>query len=133
MALVLVIDDDALMRATIRRMLTFHTVIEASDGREGLAAFQSRAPDVVITDILMPEKEGIETIIELRRVNRHVKIIAISGGGSSGTLDFLSSAKKLGADLVMQKPFRAVELLAAVNSLSPGSDNSSNAIKKPGQ
>jgi DNA-binding response OmpR family regulator len=123
MALVLVIEDDALMRATIRRMLASHTVIEASNGREGLAAFKLRAPDIVITDILMPEKEGIETIIELRAASSLSKIIAISGGGSSGTLDFLTSAKKLGADLVMHKPLRAAELLAAVESLCADNSN----------
>ena len=123
MALVLVIDDDAQMRATIRRMLASsgHSVIEAGNGREGLAVFQSRAPDIVVTDIIMPDKEGIELIIELRRTNRRTRILAISGGGASGTVDFLSVAKKLGADLVMKKPLRAAELQEAVNGLAADS------------
>src|ERR1700674_1146446 len=100
MPLVLVIHDDPQMRVTVRRMLTSagHTVIEASDGCEGLAAFQSHAPDVVITDIMMPGKEGLESIIELRASGRS-KILAISGSWAGGDADFLQMAKKLGADL----------------------------------
>lgn len=125
MPLVLVIDDDPQMRATVRRMLTSsgHTVVEASDGYEGLAAFQSHAPDVVITDIMMPGKEGLETIIELRATG-HSKILAISGSWAGGDADFLQMAKKLGADLVMQKPFRAAELQEAVNVLTAASTES---------
>ncbi len=125
MPLVLVIDDDPQMRATVRRMLTSsgHAVIEASDGCEGLAAFQSHAPDVVITDIMMPGKEGLETIIELRATG-HAKILAISGSWAGGDADFLQMAKKLGADLVLQKPFRAAELQEAVNVLTAASTES---------
>jgi CheY-like chemotaxis protein len=121
MALVLVIDDDPQMRSTLRRILLSagHVVSEASNGREGLALFQSRPPDVVITDIIMPEKEGIETIIEMRRGGHGSKILAISGGGHAGKVDFLSVAKKLGADRVLQKPIRAAELIEAVNSFCP--------------
>lgn len=119
MALVLLIDDDPQLRNTLRRIVASagHTVLEASDGREGLALFNSQPPDVVITDIIMPEKEGIETIIELRRSSHGSKILAISGGGHAGKIDFLTVAKKLGADLVLQKPIRAAELLNAVASL----------------
>jgi CheY-like chemotaxis protein len=119
MAQVLLIDDDPKMRTTLRRILESagHAVLEAGNGREGLSLFQSRAFDVVVTDIIMPEKEGIETIIELRRTARGSRILAISGGGHAGKVDFLAVAKKLGADLVLQKPIRAAELLRAVATL----------------
>jgi CheY-like chemotaxis protein len=119
MALVLVIDDDPQMRNTLRRILASagHKVLEASNGRDGIALFQSHAPDVVVTDIIMPEKEGIETIIEMRRLGCGSKILAVSGGGHAGKVDFLTVAKKLGADLVLQKPIRAADLLHAVGNV----------------
>jgi CheY-like chemotaxis protein len=123
MSLILVIDDDPLMRKTIRRILTSsgHTIVEAGNGREGLAAFESSAPDIVITDILMPEKEGIETIIELCKAERRAKILAVSGSLAGGGTDFLAMASKFGADLVLQKPFRASELQQAVTTLAAAS------------
>lgn len=121
MALVLLIDDDPQMRSTLSRILASagHAVVEAGNGREGLAMFHARPPDVVVTDIIMPEKEGIETIIEMRRMSQRSRIVAISGGGHAGKVDFLTVAKKLGADLVLQKPIRAAELLRAVDNLFP--------------
>jgi CheY-like chemotaxis protein len=119
MPLILVIDDDPQMRATVRRILASagHTVVEAANGREGLTAVRSGVPDVVITDIVMPEMEGIETIIELRRLNPGLRILAISGSFSAGGADFLPMAGRLGADRVMQKPFRAAALQEAVHEL----------------
>jgi DNA-binding response OmpR family regulator len=119
MALVLVIDDEPQMRRMIRRILSAaeHDAIEASNGREGLAMFQKYRPDIVVTDILMPEKEGIETILEIRRATAATGIIAISGGGVSDNLMFLDIAKKFGADAVLAKPFRAQELIDAVAGL----------------
>jgi DNA-binding response OmpR family regulator len=119
MALVLVIDDEPQMRRMIRRILSAaeHDAIEAANGREGLAMFQKYRPDIVVTDILMPEKEGIETILEIRRVNAATGIIAISGGGASENLMFLDIAQKFGADAVLAKPFRAQELIDAVAGL----------------
>jgi CheY-like chemotaxis protein len=126
MSLVLIIDDDPQMRTVIRRILTSagHRTIEAGNGREGLDAFRSFAPDIVITDILMPEKEGIETIIELCKAKRRAKILAVSGSFTDGGIDFLAIAGKFGADLVLQKPFRADELQDAVSRLAalPGAD-----------
>jgi len=121
MARILIIDDDPQMRPTLRRILESagHMVLEATNGAEGLAAFKSHTPDVVVTDIIMPEKEGIETILALRRLAPNLGIIAVSGGGLAGNADFLTIAEKLGADLSLQKPIRAVDLIAAVKRIAP--------------
>jgi CheY-like chemotaxis protein len=87
MARILLIDDDEPVRTTLRLTLEHfgHTVIEARDGTEGLALFQHANADLVITDIVMPEKDGLEVLRELRRMHPSVKIIAISGpGGTAG-------------------------------------------------
>lgn len=88
---VLVIDDEDLVRDMLRRALESAgiEVVVAADGREGLKAYLANPTDVVVTDILMPEKEGIETIIELKREHPNVKIVAISGGDPAGNTDFL--------------------------------------------
>jgi len=77
----------------------------ASDGVRGLRMFRSEQPDLVITDIIMPEKEGIETIREIRGDCPDAKIIAISGGGRIGNMDFLKVAEKVGASEIIAKPF----------------------------
>ena len=119
MVRILVIDDEDLVRDTISRILRTggHEVAEASDGRKGLALFSKNPADLVITDILMPEMEGIQTIGEFRKIAPRVKIIAISGGGRVGNKDYLTLARELGADAILSKPFRARELLAAVDSV----------------
>jgi DNA-binding response OmpR family regulator len=116
MAKILVIDDEDRLRRMVRRILVGagHDVIEAADGGEGMQRFASENPDVVISDILMPQKEGIETIKELRRQSATVWIVAMSGGGTSHNMMFLDFAKALGADAALAKPFRAEALLAAV-------------------
>lgn len=116
---VLVIDDEDLVRDTLRRALESAgiEVVLAANGREGLKAFLANPTEVVVTDILMPEKEGIETIIELKREHPNVKIVAISGGDRASNTDFLEMAGMLGADRIMQKPFRPKELLATIEDL----------------
>lgn len=113
---VLVIDDEAALRATIRRMLESagHLVVEAENGRVGLEAYRSQPADVVVTDIIMPQKEGIETIRDIRKLNGDVRIVAISGGGRNKNMDFLRIAGKLGATVTLAKPFRKEQLLACV-------------------
>ena len=96
-----------------------HTVIEARDGIEGLASFPTDGVDLVITDIVMPGKEGIEVITELRRRHPQLKILAISGGGRVGSKDYLSIATFLGAAKVLEKPFSNAELRAAISELLP--------------
>jgi len=116
-ALILVIDDESAVRRSLRRMLerAGHTVLEASDGRAGLTLFQQHRPELSIIDIIMPDMDGIEIIIEMRRERPQAKIIAISGGGQTQGLHFLDMAKKLGAVEALAKPFRAEQLLEAVD------------------
>jgi len=118
---ILVIDDDNLMRYTLARLLRSqgYEVVTAADGELGMTVFRSAAPDLVITDILMPEQEGIETIRLMRRERPAAKIIAISGGARLGDFDVLEMAHKLGADDVIRKPFDAGELLTRVRQLHP--------------
>jgi DNA-binding response OmpR family regulator len=115
---ILVIDDDVMVRNTISKVLRHSgfEVIVAEDGVRGLASFRRERPDLVITDIIMPEKEGIETIIEMRREHPDTKIIAVSGGGRIGNADFLGMATSLGAAAVIAKPFLPEDLISQVKS-----------------
>jgi DNA-binding response OmpR family regulator len=121
MARILVIDDDHAVRLTIQVFLerAGHEVICASDGEQGLRAFTSAAPQLIITDIIMPNKEGIETIMQIRERDAAIPIIAMSGGGRAGNEDFLKMAARLGANEVLAKPFEQHDLTAAVRRLLP--------------
>src|SRR5437870_2049746 len=117
MANILLVDDDAQVRAFARDVLADggHTVREARDGNEGLKEFHREPADLVVCDLFMPEREGIETIIELRRSSPSVRVLAITGGnryGGPGRL--LTTAKTLGANGVLAKPFTADQFLVAV-------------------
>jgi DNA-binding response OmpR family regulator len=123
-AKILIIDDDPRMRRTVSRILARagHEVIEAPDGMEGMELFRRNHPDIVVTDIVMPKKEGIETILDLRREHPSALILAISGGavmpsGLHAPLDYLDLAKGLGADAVLAKPFRTADLLQEIDNL----------------
>lgn len=122
MPLALIIDDEDMARHTMRRILERggYEVACAANGTEGLRAFGQLQPDVVVTDIMMPERDGIETIMSIRAQDRQVRIVAISGGARFGTLDFLRMARTLGADVVLAKPFGPDELLDAVGRQPPG-------------
>lgn len=117
MAKILVIDDEPQVRRLIKQMLTRagHDVAEAADGDEGLASLRMQMPDIVITDILMPNKEGIETIREVRRQAPALPILVISG--NAGSTLYMEMAKMLGAHAALAKPFRTAELLRAVTDL----------------
>jgi CheY-like chemotaxis protein len=116
MAKILVIDDDAAIRRMLVRILTTagHSVMEAPDGREGIELLHASQTKVVITDIIMPRQEGIETILEIRREAPAVRIIAMSGSSQNSGMSYLDFAAKLGAHAVLAKPFRASALLDAV-------------------
>ncbi|CCQ72428.1 response regulator [Magnetospira sp. QH-2] len=119
MATILVIDDEELARFTIQEILESegHVVLEAANGEEGLAVFRDNKVDLVITDIIMPRKEGIETISELKADAPNLPVIAISGGGRTRNLDFLELSKEYGATSVVVKPFTDEDLMAVVNEL----------------
>jgi CheY-like chemotaxis protein len=121
MSKVLIIDDDRMVRETIKIILESagHAAFLAGNGREGLKIFTAAAPDIVITDILMPEKEGIETIAELRRLKPDLPIVAISGGGRVGNMNFLKAAESFGANHTLTKPFEPEEILRLVAELTP--------------
>jgi CheY-like chemotaxis protein len=119
MALILVIDDVATMRDLVRRMLerAKHSVIEAADGEAGIAVVEMQDPALVITDLIMPKKEGIETIQQIRRSHPNTKIIAMSGHVRPDGISYLEAARKLGADAVLAKPFLTAALLDVVDRL----------------
>jgi two-component system, chemotaxis family, chemotaxis protein CheY len=118
MAKILVIEDDAIARITIVQLLeeAGHQLLWAVNGLQGMAVFRGWQPDLVITDIIMPEQEGIQTIAEMRAAKPDAKIIAISGGGRIGNTDFLQIARQLGAMDVVPKPFDPDFLLAIVEA-----------------
>jgi len=129
-ARILLIEDDDSFRTMLRLTLAHfgHTVMEARNGKEGLAMFKPANVDLVITDIMMPEKDGLEVLKELYvRQLPPVKIIAISGGGRLTGSDNLRLAKLLGAAKVLAKPFSTEVLLAAINELLPASKASAQA------
>jgi CheY-like chemotaxis protein len=119
MAKVLVIEDDDGVRSVISRALqrVGHTVLEATDGREGFDQVLRQKVDVVVTDILMPHQEGIETIQQIRRLEPDLPIIAISGVMREGAFSVLDDAILMGADLALEKPFDAMALIAAVERM----------------
>ena len=116
MARILIIDDNTSVLATYRIMLERegYEVVIADDGNEGIRTFSEKPTDLVITDIIMPEKEGLETIMELRRNFPDVKIIAISGGAFLEPKDYLELAKQFGAMRTLTKPIEQEELLETV-------------------
>ncbi len=94
-----------------------YDVLTAENGHEGIRIYEEEPVDIIITDIIMPDKEGIETIVELRRTDPQVKIIAISGGGKLTPGSYLFAAKKFGALRSLTKPFTRIELIDAINEL----------------
>jgi len=130
---ILVIDDDAVVRDTIVDLLqdVGYEVLSAEDGVRGMALFRSEQPDLVITDLIMPEQEGLQTITEMLKDKPNAKIIAISGAARVGKMDFLKIAEVLGAIDAIRKPFDPDQLLTAVGnclaSPAPGSNPERNA------
>jgi DNA-binding response OmpR family regulator len=116
---VIVIDDDPAVRGVL--VAAFNRVgcetRWAVDGRSGVRLFDAEPAHLVVTDIVMPNQEGIETILQLKRRERPPQVIAISGGGRLGGQDFLLWAKHLGADAVLPKPFRTSQLIEVARDL----------------
>lgn len=119
MPTILIIEDDTEVRAYLDSLLerSGYDTHTAANGKEGVAIFKSADIDVVITDIIMPEKDGIETIMDMKRARRDLKVIAISGGGRAEPENYLHSARLLGADRTIKKPFTNEDILTAVGEL----------------
>lgn len=117
MAKILIVEDDDEVRDVLKTLLREegHEVFEASDGNEAMEQFHLTPADLVILDIVLPDKEGLETIIDLRRTHPTVKIMAMSGGGRTSPQDYLDMAKRLGAVEVIAKPFSIDDFLRSVN------------------
>jgi DNA-binding response OmpR family regulator len=117
--IVLVVEDDIMVRQAVTMLLEDEgfNIVTAIDGVDGLQKFHKIKPNVVLTDIIMPEKEGIALITELRRESPDVKIIAMSGGGRVGKMDFVSIAIALGANVGLHKPFDDLQLIETIRGL----------------
>jgi CheY-like chemotaxis protein len=126
---ILIIDDERDVRDSVAKVLerSGYEVRVADGGTEGIEAYQKHGADVVITDIIMPETNGVDVIAALRKESPSVRIIAISGGGNFAPIGYvpmaittnayLAAAKKVGADAILTKPFERKDLLAAIDGL----------------
>jgi CheY-like chemotaxis protein len=116
---ILVVDDNDDLRATIGALLTADgfEVALAADGQAALAQQQASPADLVLTDLFMPDKDGIETIIELRKLSPEIKIVAMSGWTSTQGSDYLQVAREIGAVHTLQKPFDPAELSRVLRRL----------------
>ena len=116
---ILIVDDDELVRIFLRRLLEKKgfEVTEACNGMEGFNLYQASCPDLVLIDIVMPVKDGITTLKEIKRLNKKQKIIAISGGSVFTPGTYLDEAEKAGADCVIPKPFCQKSLVRTINML----------------
>ncbi|SME92680.1 response regulator [Desulfovibrio gilichinskyi] len=119
MSRILVVDDDPISRQILRAMLEKegHVVSEAEDGVKALNNYDKGSVDLVITDIFMPEKEGVQTVRELIKENPDVKIIAVSGGSSSANYDSLDWIKMFGVKYTFTKPFNSKAIISAIDDL----------------
>jgi DNA-binding NtrC family response regulator len=114
---IMIVDDDASIRRTLHLLLSRagYDVVQAADGSEAVRLWRQGGGDLVITDLHMPEKDGIETIIELLSHSPRVRIIAMSGGGQTKRLDLLGNMALLGSIHTIEKPFTLSEMLKAVH------------------
>jgi CheY-like chemotaxis protein len=117
MPVVFLVEDDAELRTRLKALLlkSGYQVLEFSNGKDVLEMYQRRRPDLVITDLVMPEKEGLELLLDLRRIVQNAKCIAMSEDGPAGEA-YLQAARKFGARLTLSKPFSDAEFLEAVIS-----------------
>jgi CheY-like chemotaxis protein len=130
MSRILIIDDELSLRRVLRSILerAGHTVLDAPDGGKGMALWRREPTDIVVIDIFMPEKDGIEVILEMQNVAAKPKIIAMSGGGRKGLLDWSSSALALGADRVLLKPFDQRTFLLTIQEVLDAQPDTKDAV-----
>jgi CheY-like chemotaxis protein len=116
---ILIVEDDKELREMLKISLMRHkyTVLEANDGKEAITHFKPSITDLVITDLIMPDEDGLKVIMRLREIKPSLKVIAISGGGKAGPGSYLNLAKALGANAVFSKPFQINDLIAKIESL----------------
>jgi len=116
---VLIVEDDKELREMLKISLLRRnfTVLEAENGKEAITHFKPSLTDLVVTDLIMPEEDGLKVIIKLRELKPSIKIIAISGGGKVGPGSYLNLAKALGADAIYSKPFSINDLTAKIEQL----------------
>lgn len=116
---ILIIDDEPHILVMLKKMMerAGYEIDLASNGKEGIELFQRSPADLVITDIIMPEKEGLETIREMKRIHPRLKIIAMSGGGKISAENYLETARIFGATRIIEKPFTQGEMVTAVKEL----------------
>jgi CheY-like chemotaxis protein len=119
---ILLVDDDDLSRATIHQMLerAGHAVVSTASGGDAIGLFKTNPPEMVITDLIMPDTDGLELIQELRKLDGTVRIIAISGGGRVNANEYLTVARKFGAAGILAKPFSNQELKDAIALVAAG-------------
>ena len=122
MATILLVDDDNQVRDMLKKIFVMegYEVVEAADGLQATELYDPEVIDLVVTDIVMPEKEGLQTIREIKQVNPEARIIAISGGGRIKPEDYLDWANRIGVDQTFTKPIRRTEILAAISELLDG-------------
>jgi CheY-like chemotaxis protein len=119
MAYIIVVDDDPMLSLVVARALTGagHSVLRCENGRKAIEHLTHEDVDLLITDILMPEMDGLETVRAAKRLRPELPILAISGGGSFGPADYLGIASAFGTAAVLSKPFQVTELIAMVTGL----------------
>jgi len=116
---ILIVEDENDLREMLKVSLIRRkfTVLEAENGKDAIIHFKPAVTDLVITDLIMPEEDGLKVIMKLREVKPSLKIIAISGGGKAGPASYLNLAKALGADAVYSKPFSVNEMIRKIEEL----------------
>lgn len=116
---ILLVDDDDMSRRTIDQMLTRagHEVTSTGSDSEALTLFRESSVDLIVTDLIMPDTDGLELIQELRKLDPKVRILAISGGGRVNANEYLTVARKFGAAGILAKPFSNQEFKDAINAL----------------
>ncbi len=115
----MIVEDQAEFREMLKEALLRrkYSIIVASDGKEAMLKFKASVVDLVVTDILMPEEDGLKVIMKLKEIKPGIKIIAISGGGKAGPGNYLNLAKALGADDILSKPFSLNTLISRIEEL----------------
>jgi CheY-like chemotaxis protein len=116
---VLIVEDDKELREMLKLSLLRRnfTVLEAENGKAAITHFKPLITDLVVTDLIMPEEDGLKVVIKIRELKPSIKIIAISGGGKVGPGSYLNLAKALGADAIYSKPFSINDLITKIEQL----------------